>query len=104
MSKSVRLKRSAASTGTKKKTAMASSAGARRTYAAGSGRRMSRSLVKEPTTLLEERVGVVVERGERLLAGQVAAHRKLRVASDQARDALPLRDLGCRADRLELRP
>src|SRR5262245_11149841 len=104
MSKSVRLKRSAASTGTKKKTAMASSAGASRTYAAGSGRRMSRPVIEDPTTLLEERVGVVIEGGERLLAGQVAAHRGLRVASDQARDALPLRNLGRRADRLELGP
>ena len=101
-------RRSAATTGTKKKSAMRGERGRRR-RAGPRSRAQLRSVslpvrASQPAALLEHPVGVAVERGERLASSvALAAHRGLRVARDAARDALPLGELRRRAHVRELR-
>src|SRR5262245_24403757 len=106
MSKSVKLSRSDAATGTTKKSAITESAGATNNHP-GLARQERTSvplfLVEQPAPLLEDRVDVPIERRKRRLRCRVAADRALGVVGDLVGDALPLRDLRRRAHGVELR-
>src|SRR6266850_8245484 len=107
MSKSVKLRRSEAATGTTKKSVIKESAGATKSQP-GFGRhvRMSvlRRVLEQPAPLLEDGVDVTIECREHLVWGRVAADGALGVVRDLVRDALPLRDLGGGAERFQLLP
>src|SRR6266478_5706807 len=108
MSKSVRLNTTDATTGTTKKTAISASAGATNAHP-GATRGPSAAIAmlrarEHPAALLEDRVDVGVERGERRIERRPAADRRLDVLAERARDALPFRDLRCRAHVPKLDP
>src|SRR5882672_1985616 len=115
MSKSVRLKTTDATTGTTKKTAISTSAGATNAHPGSRGRARARPAaavasapiaarraLEDPAALLEDRVDVAIERREGVVERRAAANRRLDVLADGACDALPLRDLRRRPDVLEL--
>src|SRR5690349_22598301 len=95
MSKSVKLMASAATTGTAKKAAIASTAGATNSQPASAVRFMdsrssSRRPGEHPAALLEHPVHAAVELGGRIAGAEVAAHHALGHEPHLLGDALPL--------------
>src|SRR5437868_9264171 len=126
MSKSVTLKRTDATTGTTKKTAISTSAGATNAHPGATCHRvpaarratscrctggvsvgivMLRRVTgiallrarEHPAAFFEDRVDVGVERGERRVERRPTADRRLDVLAERACDALPFGDLRRRA-------
>src|SRR5512146_2518534 len=121
MSKSVKLSRKAAKTGSRKNSAMSTTAGRMNSRAARALsasnlmllvrrdcmrgiRRARRVTCHQPAPLVEYGVHVPVHHRARARFGHAAPDRRLRLVDDLAGDVLPLRHLGRGAHPVQLHP